>query len=167
MNLTDPQQLHLLFNHLPVIGSVWTLVVLGLALLWPSRALIRTGLFLAVLVGVSAGAAFWTGHPAEEKIEDLPCVVEPAIHEHEEMGERAFYLSIAAGVLALALLLGKRGPGRKTAVAPFLVTATAALVLAITAHEGGKIHRPELAPPGSTPATVPGGAEGGENEHGS
>jgi len=163
MNLTDPQQLHLLVNHLPVIGAIWTLLVLAIALVWPAPRLVRTGLLLVVLVGLGAGAAFLTGEPAEEKIEHLPGVVEPAIHEHEEMAERALYLSIAAGVLALAILIRARRPGRGAALAPFLVLACAALLLGITAHEGGKIHRPELATPTSAPALHPPGIQGDDS----
>jgi hypothetical protein len=75
------------------------------------------------------------------------------------MAERALYLTIAAGVLALAILVRARRPGRGAALAPFLVLASAAVLLGIAAHEGGKIHRPELAAPGSAPATLPGGTE--------
>jgi hypothetical protein len=147
-----------------VIGSIWTLIVLALALLWPSPALVRAGLFLTVVVALLAGAAFLTGEPAEEKLETLPGVVEPAMHEHEEAAERALYLSIAAGVLALGTLIGARPPGRKAVVGPFLVLAAAALLLGIAAHEGGKIHRPELASPGSMPVVAPGGEAGEEDE---
>ncbi len=66
------QELHLLVNHVPVVGSIGAFLLLAIAWLWPSKQLARTALTFTVLVGVSAVIAFVTGGAAEEVIEHLP-----------------------------------------------------------------------------------------------
>jgi hypothetical protein len=140
----NPQLLHLVVNHLPVAGAVWTLLVLVAAVLHPAPPLSRLALILVILVGLSTLAAFLTGEGAEEVVEHLEGVREPAIEEHEELAERALYLGIAAGILALSTLILRRPPGRISLLTNLVLLLATALTLALTSHEGGKIHRPEL-----------------------
>jgi hypothetical protein len=153
------QELHLLVNHVPVIGSMGALLLLAIAWLWPSKALVRTALAFTVLVGVSAVAAFLTGEPAEEVIEHLPGIVSGAIEHHEEMADRALWLGIATGLVGLVgLFMGRRGSGKRSLVLPSLVFMIALVALMTwTAHLGGKIHRPELS--GAGAVVAPGGGE--------
>jgi hypothetical protein len=142
----DPQQLHLLVNHVPVIGSLWILLVLLAALGRPGPTLSRVALGLTVLLSLTTVVAHRTGEPAEEKLEHVSGVVEPAIEEHEEIAEKALAAGVATGVAALAGLLFSRGrPHSRWPLVPSIVlVSVCALLLGITAHQGGKIHRPEL-----------------------
>ncbi len=153
------QQLHLLANHLPVVGSIGALLLLAAAWLWPARALNRVALAFTVLVGVASVVAFVTGEPAEEIVEHLPGIVEASIEHHEEAAERALWLGIATGLVGLGgLYLGRRHPARRTTLLPSLLFMLAlAAVMAWTAHHGGRIHRPELA--GAPAAILPGESE--------
>ena len=106
------QELHLLVNHVPVIGSMGAFLLLVIAWVSRSKAVTRTALAFTVLVGVSSAVAFLTGEPAEEVVEHLPGIVTGAIEHHEEMADRALWLGIATGVVGLAsLYLGRRHPG--------------------------------------------------------
>lgn len=149
----DPQQLHLLVNHVPVIGAFWILLVLLAALGRPGPTLSRVALGLTVLLSLSTVVAHWTGEPAEEKVEHLPGVVESAIEDHEEAAEKALVAAVVTGVAALAGLVLTRGrPDSRWPLVPSVVlVALCALLLTLTAHQGGKIHRPELAGDRSVP----------------
>jgi hypothetical protein len=140
----EPQLLHLVVNHIPVVGALWTLLVLVVALAHPAPSLSRLALVLVVLVGLSTVAAFLTGEPAEEAVENLAGVVEPAIEEHEDLARRSLYLGIAAGAFAILTLIFRRPPGRISLLMNLVLVAATALTLAVTAYEGGKIQRPEL-----------------------
>ena len=142
----DPQQLHLWVNHIPVAGSFWVLAVLLAAVVRPGVALSRVALGLTVLLSLSVVATYLTGEPAEEKVEHLPGVVEAAIEEHEETAKKALVLGIVAGVGALmGLVLTRSRPESRWPLVPSIVlVGLCALLLALAAHEGGKIHRPEL-----------------------
>ena len=148
----DPQQLHLWVNHVPVAGSFWILVVLLAAAARPGLALSRVALGLTVLLSLAVVATYLTGEPAEEKVEHLSGVVASAIEEHEETAKRALAVGIVAGVAALVGLALTRGrPKNRWPLLPSIVLmGLCALLLALTAHQGGKIHRPEL---GRSPAS--------------
>ncbi len=141
------QQIHLLVNHVPVVGSLGALLLLAIAWLRPGKTIARTALAFTVLVGVSAVLAFLTGEPAEEVVEHLPGIVAGSIGPHEEMADRALWVGIAAGVAGLAgLVWGRKHIEKRRVVLPSLVLMIALVALmAWTAHLGGMIHRPEMA----------------------
>jgi hypothetical protein len=69
-------QLHLLTNHLPVVGSLFATLVLLSGLLFKNSSVRRTGLALLAFAALTTLPAYYSGEPAEEKIEDLPGVSE-------------------------------------------------------------------------------------------
>ena len=138
--------LHLLLNHVPVIGMAFVLLILGVALWRRNDGMGKLG--LAVLAGLSAitAAVFLTGEPAEEAVEGVVGVSESMIHPHEEAAEASLIATAIVGVLALGALAVYR---RRTL--PRWVTGTAlaaALVtsgmLGWTANLGGQIRHTEI-----------------------
>ncbi len=168
----DGQQIHLIVNHVPVIGALWVLLLALVAYVGERPAVIRTALWFTVLLGISVLPAFLSGEPAEETISRLPGVSEPAIGRHEEMAEKALWITLATGVVALATLIlrARRGgtePLRRKTLLPTLVALfIAAGALGWTGHLGGMIHRPELRGDAGTPprpAAAEPDHEGGEH----
>jgi hypothetical protein len=159
----NPQLLHLILNHLPVVGALWVLVVLAAALLWPRPALIRLALGLSVLLALTAAGAFLTGEPAEEAVEHLPGVDEHAIEAHESSAKASLIGAIASGVAGLLGLLWSRGrPLRRAVVPALLAVLVSGVLLAVTAHRGGQIVRPSLR--GDLPGVGAGAGAGAEGE---
>ncbi len=159
----DGQELHLIVNHVPVIGALWVLL-LGLAAWFkPTPTLTRTALLFTVLLGISVVPAFLTGDGAENVVEHLPGVSETAIGRHEEMADKALWVTVAAGVIALVTLglRARRPPTRRAILPTLIVLAVAAGVLAWTAHLGGMIHRPELRPAAGAASPEAGAEDGG------
>ena len=71
--------LHLLVNHLPIVGAMLSLPLFGLALLMPKdRGALRAAVLVAVFTALGGVAADLTGEPAEEVVEGLPDVTEDA-----------------------------------------------------------------------------------------
>ena len=58
-----------------------------------------------IMVGVSVVPVYFSGEPAEGKIEHLPGVTEKNIHNHEEAAE---FLGIATGTSKAQLHRGRR-----------------------------------------------------------
>ncbi len=161
------QQLHLILNHVPVIGALWALLLVLVALVKPTPALTRLALVFTLLVGVATVPAYLSGEPAEEVVEHLPGTGESALHDHEEMGEKALAAGIAAGVVALiALFWSARSRSRRGPLAAtLLVLLVAAALLGWTGHLGGKVRRPELRSGNSAPAeTLPAAEPDEEHE---
>ncbi len=152
----DPVHLHLLVNHLPIVGTILALPILGLALLGKSGpGAFHSAVLLLVISAGGAVVANSTGEGAEDGVESLPGVSDALIEEHEERAEVALALSIAAGVGALGLLgfsaIRRRPPGRALLGLLTALTIAAAAAMAWTGNSGGVIRHTELRT--ETPAT--------------
>ena len=143
----NPVHLHLILNHLPVIG-----IPIGLALclagaLRRERAVERAGLWVLLLFAVATPLAYLTGEPAEDALHQVPGVSGPHVEAHEESAEWALVSALLAGAAAgVALLLARRAKPIPVAarVGVWVLGALAALILARTANLGGQVHHPEL-----------------------
>ena len=162
--------LHLLLNHVPVIGTIIGLCLLAYAALRKEEALARASLGMFALLALVAVATFLTGEPAEEAVEGLAGVSESAIERHEEA---ALLSTVALGVLgalsAGALLrFRRRRLPRVAAVAFLLAGLVPAGAMAWTATLGGEIRHTEIrtgaAAPGEQPMGETGEMEDGERE---
>ncbi|OZC01424.1 DUF2231 domain-containing protein [Rubricoccus marinus] len=143
----DATHLHLIVNHVPILGTLFALIlgVYGAARRQPD--VVRMALMALVVVGVASVVATRSGEGAEETVEHLPGVSERIIHEHEEAAEVANYGAIALAVLALGVLVWRR---RETDIgrAPSVVVLVgAALVFGLMARAGnlgGQIRHTEI-----------------------
>ena len=140
--------LHLLINHLPVMGGAIAIVLLAWALVARSRDLTRAGLVLVFVCGVGGLLARQSGHEAEEQTEKLPWTDRQLVHEHEEAADLAFILLSVAGVAAAVALVRMRGE-RAARLETGIVLGLSVLAFAATAKaalEGGKIRHEEVRP---------------------
>jgi len=143
----NPAHLHLIFNHVPIVGSFFALVLLGVGLLRRNETLTRAGLVAVLAAAIMCIPAQLTGEGAEEVIEDRLNISHHLIHEHEEAAEVGFVALEITGALALfgLLLLGRRSP--KSTLVAGLTLAGAVVsfgLLARAGNLGGEISHPEL-----------------------
>lgn len=140
------QEAHLIYNHLPVVGAIWTTGLLLAGLVRPHPVLVRTAFISVIFVGLLALPTYFTGEPAEEVVELLPGIDEEALEAHEDLGKRALIVCLASALSAtLGLRWSNRRPHTRAPLVPTLVlTLVAVGILAWAAHLGGGIHRPEL-----------------------
>lgn len=160
----DGAQWHLVLNHLPVVGTLFSLLLLGWALIRRSPELLKTALGVVVLVGLTTIPTYLTGEPAEHTIEHLPGVDKAFVEEHETMGQFALACGVVLSVVAAAALgVGVRSSKRLLigALVVWLANALAFGVMGYTAHLGGMIRHPEIR--GNAAAPTPNGAT--ETEH--
>ena len=75
--------LHLLLNHVPVIGAVLGLALLGVAFLRRSDELGKFALGAFAFLGAVSVVVFLTGETAEELVEKLPGFSEALTERHE------------------------------------------------------------------------------------
>lgn len=155
--LPNAAHLHLLLNHLPVLGVPFALLLLAGGMLACSEPVRRAGLIACVAAGALAGPAFWSGEPAEHAIEGIPGIAEARIEEHEEAAEWALGGAVALGAIALgALVLSlRRGAAPVWATTATLVVGlVVAAMLARAAFEGGRIRHPEIGARDAGPGVV-------------
>ncbi|MFN7019541.1 MAG: hypothetical protein ACK4RG_09790 [Fimbriimonadales bacterium] len=140
-------QMHLMLNHLPVMGALFSLLLLAWAVLRRSPELLKIALIAVLLAGLSSVPAYLTGEPAEEVIEHMPGVDEAFIKEHESMGKFALVSGIGlaiAATIALAVGLTKPNYLLASAIVVGLLNAFVFGVMGYTAHLGGMIRHPEI-----------------------
>lgn len=145
----NPAHLHLLLNHVPVLGTLFGVALVLLAMRWRSRDLEAAALWVFLATAIAAVPVYLTGEPAEEVVESLPGVTEAAIEEHEEAALMSLWAVETLGLIALAgLILGRGGrtAPRVLRVATLVVAVAAAGLMAWTANLGGQVRHTEIRP---------------------
>jgi hypothetical protein len=140
---------------MPVIGTIFGVLLLLLALLRKSEELKRVSLGVFVFTALLAIPVYFTGEPAEKLIEHLPGVAEPLIERHENA---ALFALLMAGVTGIAALIGliifrraEKTPGWVVGAALVLSLATSGL-MGWTANIGGQIRHTEIRADFTAPA---------------
>jgi len=143
----SPTHLHLMLNHIPVLGTVFGVALLLLALWRKSEELKRVALSAFVVVALLTIPSYLTGEPAEDGIKGLPGVSSPIIEKHEKAGGVALTGSLILGVGALACLLwfraGRRIP-TSLSVGILSVALAVSGITAWTANLGGQVRHTEI-----------------------
>ena len=164
----DPTHLHLLVNHLPIVGTFLGVALMILALVRRTDAgALHAAALVLVLAGAGAVVAEESGEGAEEMVEDLAGTDEAALHVHEERAEVATPLALLTALFAAGAVVTRAlRPGTLSTAATVLTLASAAAssgVMAWVGQSGGLIRHSELR--GTPPATAPGHGLVGERDH--
>ena len=149
----NASQVHLMLNHVPVLGVVFVMAALAAGLWLRRGTLLRFGLFTLVAIAVASVPVYFSGGASEETVETMAGVQERTIEQHEDVAQAASIGLVILGLIGLAGLVRYRNA---PIPAPFAATVLAAAIvmggaLAWTAHLGGQIRHDELR--GTTSAT--------------
>jgi uncharacterized membrane protein len=138
--------LHLLLNHVPVIGMLFVLFVLVAAFRARSSDMGKLALVMLAGIGAVTALVYFTGEPAEDAVEKVAGVSRAMIRDHEEAAEAAFIATGVAGVLALVALWWhrRRELPRWVVAASFAATLAVSGLMAWTANLGGQIRHSEI-----------------------
>ena len=140
---------HLLVNHVPILGYAAAAALALTALLGRDAQVWVRGATVAIALSFAAMAvAFFSGSPALDVISGQPRTSARALSEHHV---RAIYGSVAGvvtGVLAAAaaIVAHRRGGAvsRPLVAAVFVASLVAAGALGWTGLAGGRINHPEV-----------------------
>ena len=139
--------LHLLLNHVPLLGAAFATVLLAFAMLKGSDELKKVSLGAFVIAALIAIPVYLTGEPAEEVVEKLPGVSEAIIGRHEDAAFVALIIILVLGAVALAGLgifrRNRRIPLWFCSVA-LLLSLVAGGVMGWTANLGGQVRHSEV-----------------------
>jgi uncharacterized membrane protein len=154
MNTTH---LHLLLNHVPVLGTVFGLLILLIGCWRKSDELKKAALILFTLTTLVTVPVYLTGEPAEDAVERLPGVSKSIIEKHEEAAVVAFTGIIVLGVVSLVGLLRYR----HDRILPPWFTSSAIVaslivcgLMAWTSNLGGQVRHTEIRPSNGSSASI-------------
>ena len=144
MNLTH---LHLLTNHIPVIGTAIGIFILLAGMFRKSLELQVAAYLIFVLSTFGVIISYFTGDSAAESVEYIYDVSERNIETHANAARTTFFCMLVLAVLSLfALLIANKKPERSGSVAQLilLVAAVSIGLAAYTSNLGGKIRHTEI-----------------------
>lgn len=140
--------LHLLVNHAPIFGALFATALFIVSYFAAATVLRRTAFVILIATAIAGVLADKTGEPAEDAIRGYPGVQREMIHDHEEMGEKAYYLAAALGLLSIFALYKWRNrpvPGGFNIVM-LLASAFVSGAMVYTGLLGGRIRHTEIRP---------------------
>lgn len=164
---------HLLVNHLPIIGAMLAVPLLVLAVLMrKQRGLVVAAAVVLTIAAGGGGLALVSGDAAEDVVEGLPDVRKDDVHAHEERAEVAIGFAVVAALASLAvagLELDRGTAAPRLAVLGLLVLSIAnAGVMAWTGASGGVIRHTEIragaSASGAAESAVPDDGRGRAND---
>ncbi|MGA9769594.1 MAG: hypothetical protein WBV94_11170 [Blastocatellia bacterium] len=143
----NPAHLHIILNHIPVIGIPFATALLAYGLLKKSDDVKTASLWAFVILAVLTVPTFLAGRAAEDMVEHLPGVSEQLIERHEGAALIGLIATLILGAISLTvLILSRRSKGvRKPLIIGLLIFSIAVGGwLARTANLGGRIRHTEL-----------------------
>lgn len=143
----NPAHLHLLLNHMPVLGIIFGVLVLAVGLSRRNRTLIHLSYATFIVSGLLAIPVFLTGGEAEDEVEGKPGVTEEFIEEHEAAAKYAFYEALALGAFAIGAAYHSYRTKRNAPAIGILMLLASLFVSTVmmrTAYLGGYIRHTEI-----------------------
>lgn len=145
--------LHVMTNHLPLIGTAAAVLAILVGILFQQRAIVRTGLFLIVVFTAFTGLVMGTGEEAALNFEEgvITANVDAEtlywVQQHDDAAH--FTGKIYYGLLVLAALGLIQSAFKKewTNKIGLIILAVALIALGLSvdvASTGGKIRHPEF-----------------------
>jgi hypothetical protein len=139
--------LHLVINHIPIVGMPFAFFLLLFGLIRKSKELVQAGFVTLIILGIGAYPVVKTGGMAAHTIWGMPGVTRETIHAHAEAADWGFWGSIILGLFSLGgfWVTAKSREISKTWTAIALVGALwVSSIMAMVAHLGGLIRHPEI-----------------------
>ena len=143
----NPAHLHIILNHIPVIGIPFAFGLLTYGLLRKSDEVKKASLLAFVVIALLTIPAFLAGKAAEDVVEHLPGVSEQLIENHEGAALIGLIATLILGAVSLVgLLLMRRisGVARWLPIVLLVLSVGVGGWLGRTANLGGKIRHTEI-----------------------
>ncbi len=139
--------LHLIVNHLPIVGSLFAAGLLGAGVFRRNATLSQAGLVAVLIAGLLGLPAQLTGAGAAAIAQNLPRVSRALIHNHAEAAELGFWALEGAATLALLSLLMLKNASPRAGLLTILtlvLTLFSFGLLARAGNLGGQIRHTEI-----------------------
>ncbi|MEN9698948.1 MAG: hypothetical protein RLZZ301_146 [Bacteroidota bacterium] len=134
--------LHLLTNHLPILGVMFAVLLLVFAVINKQQNTTFSAYLIMLVAGIGGIIAYFTGEAAEESVEHLPGISEKIIHLHEEMAENVLlliFLLTASSVLGIWAHVSGSRYAKKFETYMLVLGIICFVLFAFTGYLGGHI----------------------------
>ncbi len=134
-------------NHLPIMGTVFGIVVLLSGYVLKNPIMKRTALGIFILSYFGILAAHFTGEGAEEIVEEIPGISKKLIHQHEDLAAIFGWSLFAVALLSLVAFYLDFKNKYSSKILYLLVMASAIVTIWFakqTATSGGEVRHTEI-----------------------
>lgn len=145
MNMNDAH-LHMVFNHFPIIGSIFGFGILLAGIILKNKSVQHTAYVLLIIAAILGLATMRTGEGAEEIVEELGATHD-IIHEHEEIAEKfaiLLYLTGAVALLSLITSLKNHAKAKIFAFVTLFLALASSILSKSVGTSGGEIRHTEI-----------------------
>jgi uncharacterized membrane protein len=139
--------LHILVVHIPGALLPAGLIFYIYALINQSKRSFQIAAVFILTAALFAMAAYWSGGPAQEWLEQLNIMRRELIEQHALWGRISFTLMIVGGAGSLVVLVNyaqEAPPAKWLHFANLTIAFLSLLSLLYTSHLGGMIRRPDF-----------------------
>lgn len=139
--------LHLLINHLPIIGTAIGFFVLLTGTLLKSKVTQRTGLLIATFAAIAAFPTMFSGDQAEDLLETSKEIDMSFVDAHEHAAELYIKIVIGAGIVSLITFLFTFGKSKITQALSWISILALAVSMVFSfevGSSGGEIRHTEI-----------------------
>lgn len=143
---------HLLLNHLPVLGTLFSAILLAVAIFLKNAQFQRVSLVFLLCCALAAIPVYLTGNAAEGIVEKLPEASEEIIEAHERMGTITLIVMQLLAFASVVVLFAWRKapePSPRAALAVLLFALICTALAGYTANLGGQVRHTEIRPTAS------------------
>ncbi len=139
-----PAYIHVLFNHIPIIGLFVILIFYVFSITYKSEIFERISLWGFLAVGLATVIVYFSGHGAEELAETI--YSKEYVETHELFGNIASFCMFGLGILALLNNLFYRSVSGKIffRVAIIVISIVGLILSGLAGMTGGKIAHSEF-----------------------
>jgi uncharacterized membrane protein len=155
--------IHLLINHVPILGSIFVLTLFLIALVFKNGFLQKLSLWFLACVALATAVAYVSGDGTKRAVRGLPQVSDAAISLHEQTARYGLVLMFLVGVVSLGgiILYRKRSILPTYLCITVLVLLLASVVVMVyIGFLGGQIMHPEI----RSVITLPSGVFNGKEQ---
>ena len=139
---------HLILNHIPVIGSMMAIFILVIGIMKNSDDVKKVCMLVIIFTSLLTIPVYLTGDKAEGMIEgNYEDVDEEFIHAHEDFALYSFIaMNITGAVALISMFLFKKPKILPNSFAYFMLVLLFIVnaMMGYTGNLGGKIHHPEI-----------------------
>jgi Ca2+/Na+ antiporter len=143
----EATHIHLLLNHIPILGSVFGVILLIIGMFLKNRTLEITGVATLLIACAVTIPVYLSGEEAEHTVEAFASASHHELEEHEEHAELSLWIMMVSGISALLTLVAYRYANHlvsKARLATAILGALGFVTLIPLANHGGKIMHEEL-----------------------
>ncbi len=146
MNIS-PAHLHLILNHIPIIGAGFVAAMLFIAIVYRNFFMEKVSLLFLVAIALTTAIVFKTGDGTAAAVQNLPGVSQQSILAHASAARIGLVLMFIIGCISLGGLVYFRKSDKLPRMYVFVVFALTVINTAVfiwIGYLGGQIMHPEI-----------------------